>query len=253
MISLVAIRTYRREKDYSQYFWISAVYAPALICFALSSTVGRPDFGVALELCKHWESYNVIPPAACDITGKDPNWALPGAFTSLPWSLRQASSLTLSLSLESIFGWILMFFAMGAITSCVGATAASQIASVPRNNPRSIDIYIENNGFTLVFFIIPLLISSPLYIIGWDLGRWFSPICITFLILSLSKELRSGFDGLRGAKEYRRKPINVSPYVLFSFISLFCLMIRLPHCCIGWNNITSEPFRVIIAYMTQRL
>ncbi len=69
------------------------------------------------------------------------------------------------------------------------------------------------------YFLLPLLISAPLYILGWDMGRWFTVICINYVMVSLSPELNTAESQLK----LKTKMLTRLLYaLLLLFLSLSC-------------------------------
>jgi hypothetical protein len=113
--------------------------------------------------------------------------------------------------------------------------------------------------------LIPILCSLPLYILGWDFGRWFAVTSINFAIIVLSKEL--------GYMEAKILPINnpffnqltritniittsrlkTSSIIVSLFLLIILFYLRLPHCCISDKHFefVAQPLQEILQFITR--
>ena len=216
------------------------MYLPVFFTFSIIFFFGLPKPGVAQEICIKWENLQALPAGLCAISGNDPMWALPGSFAALQWSLSQAVSLTLSFSASTILNWVVIILIMGSSVIYLGIMISSSILNQHPFGETKIFL-IPKHSFImcLKFFILPLIISTPLYFLGWDLGRWFAVICINYLIVCLSREVyfeHIYFTTFAGKEiVFLSKSLTFNkllPFLEFLSLLLIVFLLRLPHCCI---------------------
>ena len=233
------------------------IYLPASITLISIILYGRPTFEIAADICSHWEQLGALKQGSCVIADKNPSWALPGSFTALSWSITQAISLPLSLTVKTLATWLLLFFVLGFYTVRTGSMVIRESAQIPgENNFTSIpSARVISRHTNFKYFFLPLLVSLPLYILGWDFGRWFAVICTNYALIILSKEVLHAEGKLISLT---RKKYIVNPdentveshknirFILGSLLLLAILIfIRLPHCCIS-SNVFNEMLRGLI-------
>jgi hypothetical protein len=171
-------------------FNLILIYLPAVLALLIVFVFGRPSFEIAQEICRKWELVNALEAGSCSFSGKNTTWALPGTISSLPWSISQASSLSLSFTAKSVLAWIINFLILGFSTVYAGG----MIVHFFNQEKSSSDSGIIPSGqlskvISYKYFLLPLFLSAPLYILGWDVGRWFAVTCINYIMVSLSREL----------------------------------------------------------------
>jgi hypothetical protein len=236
---LITRTVLQRETNWSRrrrWGILAAAYAPAVLAFGVVSAWGRPDFGVAQAICRKWELAQALPAGASQISGGDPTWALPGALTALPWSLSQAASLTASLSLESLVAWFLLLALLGVCTAYFGARVARAQVAGPDGAPPACCPDRSFQKLSAKYFLLPVLISAPLYVVGWDLGRWFAVSCINFALVCLSRDLlclEFGISPRADRASLQRAPLlggRLRRYLVTGALVAVVLFVRMPHC-----------------------
>lgn len=171
-------------------FILLLLYLPALLAFLAIFFFGRPSFEVALNICNKWELANALEAGSCSISGNDTKWALPGSFTALPWSFSQAASLPLAFIGKKILAWVTNFLIMGFSTVYIGSMVVRLlISNYSLLDSGKIFARQHSKGIFYKYFLLPLIISAPLYVLGRDIGRWFAVSCINYIMISLSEEL----------------------------------------------------------------
>jgi hypothetical protein len=203
-----------------QLFGLVLIYLPALLTFVVVFFWGRPAFEVAYNICRKWQLAGALGTQICRSTG-NPMRALPGSFSALAWTFSQASSLPLSLSPGMVVAWLFNFLIAGGATVYAGSMTSRLLFQQD---------FQQNNGIknpkeyaramAYKYFLLPLLLSSPLYLLGWDLGRWFTVTCINYVIVSLSPELHAA----EGRLEIKTRTVTIS---LYSLLLLFTGVILL--------------------------
>lgn len=236
---LITLTVLRRTAGWSRRSrWMTAVgiYLPAVSAFAVVTLWGRADFSDALAICRKWELAQALPAGSSQVAGTDPTWALPGALTALPWSLSQAAALTASLSLESLVAWIGLLALLGFCTAYFGARVAR--AQVARPDGSLSGSYPARcfQRLSAKYFLLPVLCTAPLYVLGWDLGRWFAVSCINFALVCLSRELLwlefGGPYDEGGAAPPAVKPRfgGLRRLLVAGSLVAVVLFVRMPHC-----------------------
>lgn len=234
------------------------LYLPVFLSFSCIIFLGQPSLEVAAEICRHWEMSGALKQGSCTIAHKNPAWALPGSFTALAWSISQAVALPMSLSVQAILTWLLLFSVLGSCTIYLGNKAIrtlliSHDGAVPGHAKPNSSLLRHIN---LKYFLIPLISSMPLYILGWDFGRWFAVISINYVLIALSKEVVSTENECFSPVD-RAHRSQTSSYLhqqgldfktIISTILLVTVMliIRLPHCCISTNMLSESVRNVIV-------
>ena len=100
--------------------------------------------------------------------------------------------------------------------------------------------------------MVPLLFSSPLYIVGCDLGRWFAVTLINFSLITLSSDIHyleklynpqtNKISDKKSLINIKNKSNVINGYnTLVLFIILF--FIRLPHYCSSAFQLFAEPMK----------
>lgn len=267
MMSWTVLSYNENHHFYKKLSGLALMYSPVFITFLIVSALGRPELDVVQKICTHWEALHAINQGACQIGNPNTMWTLPGAFTALAWNFSQATSLTASLSTRVILIWLLIFLLFSFI-SIAYLGKLSTLLSVDEDGQQPVEQTSQWKHSTLIrfkYFLIPLLCSLPLYILGWDWGRWFAVISINFAIIALSKELgymeaktlpinNSFFNWLtRITNTLTTSRIKISHVTLSVFLLIILFYIRLPHCCISDNNFEfiAEPLKEILQFMAK--
>jgi hypothetical protein len=232
------------------------LYLPSALIFTVIFIFGRPTFDMAHAICEKWEAVRVLESGSCIVSNSGLLNLLPGAFNSLSWSLPEAASFTLGFSAATFTEWILVILLLGL---CLWYIVWHAVFSGIRfrfpdaSTVQSAERYAGT--FCIHYFLFPFLFSLPVYIMGWDIGRWFAVTSINFALLGASIPLQSrefGLSGPGGAEEYPairtgekgNKPILF--YTLSIVILLTALYTRLPHCCITPEKILTGPLQAIL-------
>ena len=211
-------------------FKLTLIYLPVIFAFSIVFIFGRPNSDVAYAIYKKWEFSNAFD-------GVRLGNSLPGALVGLPWSFLQAARLTFSLPVKDILNWLFIFILLGFSTVYFTNFSNTEFAKY------------RSKIMTCKYFLIPLLISFPVYILGWDFGRWFAVSCINFIMIRLSKDINfiEAKINNKGKKE-----ICISKNTQnFEYVKLFLLLsiiffIKMPHCCINRSHIFAESIKILV-------
>jgi hypothetical protein len=263
-----SVFSYQKPSPFIKKFTILLLtYAPVAISFLIIFFWGRPDFSVAQTICQNWEAAQAFNQGACQSKSANLMWALPGAFTALPWNISQANSLPSSLSTPVLLTWLSVFF-LFSLTTLFYLGRVSTLLSLAVNKEMTVDSAIQRRHSAMIrfkYFFIPVICTLPLYLLGWDFGRWFAVSSINFALIALSKELEYLEMQILPAKDSliqklvnihdsiipSRTLINGTVVLIFSLFILFYL--RLPHCCITETNFAflAEPLRSIMSFIVK--
>jgi len=238
--------------------YLMLLYFPVLSVFSALYFFGRLDMEAALSICTKWEVLGALEPGACSLSGRDTMWDLPGSLTTLPWTIPQAASLTLTLPAGTVLAWIAVCAVMGYSTAYCGGLVARLLAG--RDLSRGADAFFAGRHSMRMqtrYLLFPLLLALPLYILGWDIGRWFAVACINFMMIALSREINHAECALGRSNEETGRASRV-PYFKprvswlgWLFLLIVTFFIRLPHCCYNEFNIFSQPLRSLLGIIAR--
>ena len=257
LISYSILRLDRSMSLRRRILTIGALYSPVFLTFLLIFLFGRPTLAVSVAICKHWESIGALPPGSSDPTGKDPAYPLPGAFAGLSWSFSQAASLSLSMSRWEVVYWSLLFSVLGFFTALIGSMVTSP--SIGSSGMQSFDLGVfkdrRSQRLLLKYFLLPFLLSQPIYLMGWDLGRWFAVTCINYILIVLSREVVSAER--QATSDPETKPTHAFSaddattlsfwfYLNLAAFLFVLFYLRVPRCCIDEFKIVAEPLKLLL-------
>lgn len=252
-------------------FYLVLIYMPVIIAFLIVFTFGRPSYDVAQAICKKWELANALEVGEYDLIGKDRMWALPGSLTALSWTLSQACSLTLSISAVQFVAWFLVFAVLGFTTAYFSKSVSRSFANNSIGTigkTKTTFTKHHSNIMCYKYYLIPIVISIPLYMMGWDFGRWFAVSCINYAMISLSREVnymeccfairkRAGnsfFTKSQLPVNSFASDVNSRPhYFEWVFLLLIVFFIRLPHYCNSVINMLASPLRPMLRLLLHLL
>lgn len=241
---------------------LTLIYLPVLLSFFIVFFFGRPSLEVVVGISKKWEHAHALAPGSFNISEKDTIEALPNSITALSWSISRAISVSLSLSIVMILAWLSICFILGLSTIYTGRSVTSSLATNLTGRELTINIRRQySKTFSYKYFLLPLIISMPLYILGCDIGRWFAVICINYILISLSRQVNFAESKFSTGVELKAKSINwkiiTKPDIIWNiklFLFLFILFfIRLPHWCKDWNVMLAEPIRSIVQKILSKI
>lgn len=102
------------------------------------------------------------------------------------------------------------------------------------------------------YFLLPLLLSVPLYIVGWDIGRWFAVTCSSYVMIVLAGAVhRIESDDVGSNPGVRGRVGRVGPTLSDAPAEIMAMMfvvwfVRLPHCCNSGLNMLPVPVRSLL-------
>lgn len=255
LISYTILRSRFSAGTRVQIFRLILLYLPALVTFAVVFFWGRPTFETAYNICRKWQLVDALGGQVCRATG-NPMRALPGSLSALAWTFSQAISIPLSLTRSMVMAWLVNFLLVGGVTLYVGRMTTRFLR--PQTISQTDEIEISHTYARLMsykYFLLPLLLSAPLYILGWDIGRWFAVTCLNYVMVSLSPDLHTVESQLPRKTTGQKSPGRTYEftggtwwYVLNGLFLLgVILSLRMPYCCEhdGWKML-AEPIQSIV-------
>jgi hypothetical protein len=206
---LSRVAAYHAGEVKSKKIVIAYIAFNVLFFLALSVFKGRPSQGMQI-----WES---LSPAAKSFSTSG---GISGGISAIGWSTVQGIKLPLTIILSGtglyyIFPLALVYLIVAFIKSSLDGKRLLEVCSLP--------IFIGN--FLLVFITF-----APLFVLGWDWGRWVLGIFVVFSTMV--------FSGLLVDLNFQSK-VN-SPLMrfikrkeaLFALLFLISFFTRTPECCI---------------------
>jgi hypothetical protein len=202
------------------------LYLPALAAMALVLSAGTPSFEAARLACTQWSSTGVLDAGACPT---DAAAAPDSAFGTLHWSAAVASTLPRSLAAPQIAAWLLAALVLGAATAWVGVRAAGQRGSGALR-------------FVGRHYALPVGCGAPLYLLGWDIGRWLATSATCFAMVAVSH----GANAVTATATSRSMTRPASAFMQAAILIAIIVAVRLPHCCIRWPMLLSPELRAVL-------
>lgn len=215
---------------------------PALVLLGVFA-FGRATPDDAARICSGWETLGALGPGACDDT-LDARMSLHApAIGALGWSVQYAVEVAANaLPPKAIVIWLIALPLLAFATLAVGGMASHSIAA-GRPSERFLDwLSPPAAPIAALFFLLPLLLPAPIYIIAHDYGRWLALVGINYVMISLSPEVVALLVRRRAPAPAAASTTlaRTRGYWLgFTGKALFLLLcitaLRLPHCCAGFH------------------
>ena len=167
------------------------LYLPAALTFGAVYLAGTPSYEMLLGICKKWLAAGALREDSCILPpDRLSGSTLPGSFIPMEWSLAKATYITRTIISMNWGAWILILPTLGiSLWYLVRQTVYSTLRSRSPHyfSPRSARRY--SGLFVRKYFLVPLLLSLPVYFTAYDYGRWFTVTCINFAMLAVSVNL----------------------------------------------------------------
>jgi hypothetical protein len=151
-----------------------------------------------------------------------------GGIAAIGWSVSKAAMLPLRI-LETGFAWNWVFFIVASAGYLI-ATAFAQKGPLNEAYRRA--------AWVATLYGICLAGSLPLYIIGWDWGRWIAAVNMSVVILICAGEFQSELLTV----SFTPTLISITLYLAI----LFGLTFNLPECCFEVVFRSNPPFFLLI-------
>jgi hypothetical protein len=104
--------------------------------------------------------------------------------------------------------------------------------------------------FFFKYFLIPFLLSLPVYFTAYDYGRWFTVACINFSMLAVSVNLpcwefahgqKEADEGSIAADSHKHLDNRLVFYSVSIIICILAVILMLPHYCLFNCEIIRSP------------
>ena len=180
-ISVMQLEPNISNQKKTMYVFLS--YLPIVVVFLVVMIFGNSSYEMAKSICRKWEALNAFTTESCNST-------LPAALSALPNTLSDTLVNFLSFPGSRVYIWFTAIVIMTMSTFYFGGIAIRKMSSdyYPAET-KSESGKIHLKMFSIKYFIVPLIITIPLYITAVDYGRWIVVSCINFIMISLSDEL----------------------------------------------------------------
>jgi hypothetical protein len=229
-----------------------AVVSPCGAAFGAVYLVGTPSYQTLLGICERWAAAGALREDSCVLPpDRLSGSTLPGSFIPMEWSLGKAVYITRIIIFMNWRAWILILPTLGislwylvrqAVYSILQSRSPQSFS--PQSALRYSGLFFSKN------FLIPLLLSLPVYFKAYDYGRWFTVTFINFSMLAVSVNLPTWEFALRkkGSEEGSvaadsREHLN-NRLVLYDASIIICilaLVLWLPHYCLFSCEIIRNP------------
>jgi hypothetical protein len=231
------------------------LYLPAAMAFGavfLSGTPGRPTL---LAICEKWNAAGAIREGRCVLPPSQLSGStLPGSFEPMEWPLAQAASYTWMIISLRWKDWLMILPTLGILLWYTVRQAVYSLIRSRSPQPFSAPSAIRYAGvFFGKYFVVPLLLSLPVYLSAWDYGRWFTVTGVNFVLVAASANLpvwEFAHRKVRGAGD--ASPAAVSPehadsravfHAASIVVAVLALVLWLPHYCIYECEILRSPLQ----------
>jgi hypothetical protein len=234
--------------------WPGLLYLPAALAFGTVYLAGTPSHQTLLGICEKWLAVGAIREGSCVLPpDRLSGSTLPGSFIPMEWSLAIAGDITRMIISMNWVAWILIIPTLGISLWYLVRQAVYAILRF--HSPQSFPPQLAQRYSGLFFgkyFLIPLLLSLPVYFTAYDYGRWFTVTCINFAMLAVSANLPCWEFSLRekGAAEESAAvdarghlDNRLVFYGVSILICILALVLWLPHYCLFSCEIIQSPLQ----------
>jgi hypothetical protein len=254
MITLTVLRMKTSQNFTRAALWTGLLYLPAVLAFGAVYLTGTPSYQMLLGICKKWVTAGALREVSCILPpDKLSGSTLPGSFIPMQWSLEGATHITRVVISMNWEAWILILPTLGfSLWYLVRQTVYSILRS---RFPQALfpKAALRYSGlFFYKYFLIPFLLSLPVYFTAYDYGRWFTVTCINFSMLAVSINLpcheyvfrKKATDEESIAIHSREHLDNrLVFYGVSIIICILALVLWLPHYCLFSCEIIRSPFQ----------
>jgi hypothetical protein len=252
MITLTVLQMKGRRNFVRAALWTGLLYLPSVIALGAVYLSGTPSHRTLLGICQRWLAVGAIREGSCILTpDKFTGSTLPGSFNPMEWSLAIASDITRMVVLTNWAAWLLILPTLGVMLWYLVRQALYAILRSRSSQSFSPQAAQRYSGlFFRKYFLIPLLLSLPVYFSAYDYGRWFAVTCINFALLAASVNLPYWEFALRKKGTDAEPPVVNSPeyldhrlvfYGASILICILALVLWLPHYCLFSCEIVRSP------------
>ena len=254
IITLTILRMKASRNFMQAALWTGLLYLPAALAVGAVYLAGTPSHQMLLGICEKWLAVGAIREGSCILPpAKLAGSTLPGSFIPMEWSLAIASDITRMIISTNWIAWILILPTLGILLWYLVRQAVYSILRF--HSPHSFSPQLAQRYSGLFFgkyFLIPLLLSLPVYFTAYDYGRWFTVTCINFAMLAVSVNLpyREFAFQKKGTEEGSAATVSRehldSRLVFYGASIIICvlaLVLWLPHYCLFSCEILQSPLQ----------
>jgi hypothetical protein len=255
MITLTVLRM-KYPRDFTRAaLWTGLLYLPAALAFGAVYLAGTPSYQTLLGICEKWAAAGALREDSCILPPEKLSGStLPGSFIPMQWSLARAAYITRVIISMNWRAWILILPTLGISLWYLVRQAVYSILRSRSPQSFSPQSALRYSGlFFYKYFLVPLLLSLPVYFTAYDYGRWFTVTCINFSMLAVSVNLpcrefalrKKGADEGSVAADSREHLDNRLVFFGISIIiCILALVLWLPHYCLFSCEIIRSPLYI---------
>jgi hypothetical protein len=252
MITLTVLQM-KAPRDFRRVvLWTGLLYLPAALAFGAVYLSGTPSYEVLRGICEKWLAAGALREDSCVLPPDKLNGStLPGALIPMQWPLARAAEITRMIVSMHWVAWLLILPTLGV---SLWYLVRQAVYSILRSRcPQVFSAQSARRYSGLCFrkyFLIPLLLSLPIYLTAYDYGRWFTVTCINFAMLAVSMNLPCLEFALRERETDAGSAPADSPEhldsrpVFYSVSAIICalaVVLWLPHYCLFSCEIVRSP------------
>jgi hypothetical protein len=253
MITLTILQM-KSQRDFMRAaLWAGLLYLPATIAVGAVYLAGTPSHQMLLGICQKWNAVGAIREGSCvllpeKLTGS----TLPGSFIPMEWSLAIAADITRMIISMNWVAWIVILPTLGISLWYLVRQAVYSILRFRSPNFSTQSARQYSGLFFRKYFLIPLLLSLPVYFTAYDYGRWFTVTCINFSMLAVSVNLpcwefalrkKEADEGSTAADSWEHLDHRLVFYGASIIICILALVLWLPHYCLFSCEIIRSPLQ----------
>ena len=255
MITLTVLRMKFSRGFTRAVLWVGLLYLPAALAFGAVYLAGTPSYDMLLGICKKWLAAGALREDSCVLPPERLSRStLPGSFIPMQWSLAEAANITRFIISMNWGAWLMILPILGI--SLWYLVRQAVFANLHSRFPQSFSRQSARRYTGLFFgkyFLIPLLISLPVYFTAYDYGRWFTVTCINFAMVAVSVNLPCWEYALRHQEAAKESTITDTQehldhrlvfYGVTLIICILAFVLWLPHYCLFSCEIIRNPLEV---------
>jgi hypothetical protein len=252
MITLTILRAKSTRGFWRATLWTGLLYLPAALAFVVVYLSGTPSYATLFGICAKWVSVGAIREGTCVLPPEKLSGStLPSSFIPMQWSLARAFYITTAIVSMNWKAWIVILATLG---TCLWYLVRQAVYAILRSHsPQSFSPKAAQKYAGLFFrkyFLIPFLLSLPVYLTAYDYGRWFTVACVNFALVAVSANLpcwefalrrQDADDGSAPAASQEHLDHRLVFYGVSIAICLLALVLWLPHYCLFSCEIVRSP------------
>jgi hypothetical protein len=254
MITLTILRM-KVPRDFTRaILWTGLLYLPAVLALGAVYLAGTPSHQTLLGICQKWNTVGAIREGSCILLPEKLSGStLPGSFIPMEWSLAIAADITRMVISMNWKAWLLILPTLGISLWYLVRQAVFSILRSRFSQSFSQQSARRYSGvFFCKYFLIPFLLSLPVYFTAYDYGRWFTVTCVNFSMMAVSVNLpcweftlqKKGADerfAIADSQEHLDNRLVF--YGVSIIICILALVLWLPHYCLFSCEIIRSPLQ----------